>query len=319
MLSVADVTRTEPGTPSTTATFTVSLTKATDQPVTVDWATADGTATAGQDYVAASGRLTLAPRQLSQTVSVTVNGDRIWEGNETFFLNFGNESVAMPDSQAQATISDGTPSVVAEDVFLVEGDSGTTDALFTLLLPAVNPQPATVNYSTSNSSAIAGEDYVATSGSVTFQPGETIKQIAVPIIGDTTAEATTETFFLNLSASGVSISSPVSGWIAANDSTTPLPSLTITDATVVKGTSGDTPVQLTVSLSAPSAQQVTVRYFTSRGTANHSFDYDHVNQTTLTFSPGQTITINVNGDTLDEGNEYFFVDLYLASGAQIAK
>jgi len=328
VMSVADVTRTEPGVSvTTTATFTLNLTRASDQPVTVDWATADGTATAGQDYVAAGGHLTFAPGQLSQTVGVTVNGDLLREGNETFFVNFTNPSVAMPDAQAQATITDGTPSLVTEDVYVVEGDSGTTDAVFTLQLFALNAQPVTVNYATANGTAVAGQDYVATSGSVTFQPGEMTKQITVPVIGDTTAEAGTENFLLNLTAPGVSLSSPLRCWIAANDSTTPLPSLTITDATAVEGTSGDTPVQLTVSLSAPSTQQVTVSYFTTRGSAFNSpgptaFDYDHVNQTSLTFSPGQTtktVTVNVNGDTIDEGDEYFFVDLFAATGAQIAK
>jgi VCBS repeat-containing protein len=220
------------------------------------------------------------------------------------------------------------PTFVTNDVYVVEGDSGTTDAVFTLKLYLPSTQPVTVSYSTVNFSAIAGQDYVATSGSVTFQPGETVKQIAVPIIGDLAAESGTESFGLNLIGSGGSTDrTSVRGWIAANDSTTPLPSLTITDATVTEGTSGDTPVQLTVGLSAPSTQTVTVTYFTSGGTAFYSpgpvaFDYDQVNQTTLTFSPGQTtktITINVNGDTIDEGNEYFFVNLYAASGAQIAK
>ena len=78
--------------------------------VTVDFATADGTAHAGQDYVATSGTLTFAPHERARTVSVTVNADGVVEPAETFSLNLSNESMGtMVDGQAIGTIADGTP------------------------------------------------------------------------------------------------------------------------------------------------------------------------------------------------------------------
>src|SRR5437016_5529813 len=79
-----------------TAVLTVSLSAASGQTVTVTFATANGTASAGSDYTAASGTLTFAPGQLSQTVTVLVNGDRLGEPNETFFVNLS----AAPNGMA---------------------------------------------------------------------------------------------------------------------------------------------------------------------------------------------------------------------------
>ena len=67
--------------------FTVSLSTASGKTVTVDYATANNTATAGADYTANSGQLTFAPGQTNQTISVAVNGDRTDELDETFFVN----------------------------------------------------------------------------------------------------------------------------------------------------------------------------------------------------------------------------------------
>ena len=84
-LSINDVTVTEGNTGTVVAEFTVTLSAAFSQPVTVHYATADGSAKAGSDYQAASGTLTFAPGDpLTQTVSVLVNGDRLGEANEGF-------------------------------------------------------------------------------------------------------------------------------------------------------------------------------------------------------------------------------------------
>src|SRR5262249_24472475 len=74
--------------------FTVTLSAAYDQPVTVNYARADGTATAPSDYTAASGTLTFAPGQRSKTVTILVKGDRVAESDETFFVNLSNPTNA---------------------------------------------------------------------------------------------------------------------------------------------------------------------------------------------------------------------------------
>jgi len=83
-LSIADAAVTEGHAGTTNATFTVTLAPATGTTVTVGYATSDGTATAGSDYTAASGTLTFAPQQTTQSFTVTVHGDRVIEPDETF-------------------------------------------------------------------------------------------------------------------------------------------------------------------------------------------------------------------------------------------
>src|SRR5262245_20098051 len=79
------------GNSGTTAfNFTVSLSAAQAAPVTVDFATADGTATQPSDYASNSGTLTFAPGETSKTVPVQVNGDTAVEPNETFNVNLSN-------------------------------------------------------------------------------------------------------------------------------------------------------------------------------------------------------------------------------------
>ncbi len=83
------------------------------------------------------------------------------------------------------------------DLSQAEGDSGTSLFAFTVSLTAASTRTVSVKYATSNGTATAGSDYTATSGTLSFAPGETSKTITVSVSGDTTAEST-ETFTLNL-------------------------------------------------------------------------------------------------------------------------
>ncbi len=97
-------------------------------------------------------------------------------------------------------------------------------------------------------------------------------------------------------------------------------SLSIDDVSVTEGNSGSTNATFHVTLSAPSSQTVTVKYSTANGTATSGSDYTSVPLTTLTFAPGQTtkaVTVAVKGDTLDEPDETFFVNLSAATNAII--
>ena len=105
-LSIGDATVTEGNTGTTNAVFTVSLSTASSQTVTVRYATANGTATAGSDYTAVSGTLTFAPGQLTRTIAVPVLGDTVVEPNETFIVNLTSPTNAtLSDSQGAGTIT----------------------------------------------------------------------------------------------------------------------------------------------------------------------------------------------------------------------
>jgi hypothetical protein len=85
--------------------FTLTLSAPADGPVTVNYATANGTATAGSDYVAQSGTVTFAAGETSKTISIVVNGDRKREANETFFVNLSDVVGALlQDNQGVGTI-----------------------------------------------------------------------------------------------------------------------------------------------------------------------------------------------------------------------
>ena len=129
-LSIGDVSVNEGQSGSTNATFTVALSAASSQTVTVNYATANGTATAGSDYTAASGTLTFTAGQTSKTVTVPVAGDTAIESNETFTVNLtGPTNATLADGQAVGTIlNDDFPTLSIGDVTVNEGNSGTTNA-----------------------------------------------------------------------------------------------------------------------------------------------------------------------------------------------
>src|SRR5437867_2227140 len=202
-ISISDVSQNEGNAGPTVFTFTVSLSSASSLPITVNYATADGTATvADGDYVAASGTVTFLPGVTSQPVAVTVNGDTKFEPNETFFVNLSNPvNATISDNQGAGTIvnDDGQPTISISDVSQNEGNVGPTVFTFTVSLSSASFQTITVNYATADGTAtVADGDYVAASGTVTFLPGVTSQPVAVTVNGDTKFEPN-ETFFVNLS------------------------------------------------------------------------------------------------------------------------
>jgi len=200
-LSIDDVSVLEGHTGTVNAVFTVTLSTASDQTVTVDFATANGTATVGSDYVATSGTVTFPTGTISQTITVVVNGDVLDESNETFFVNLSNPTNAIiGDAQGSGTITDDDDvlSLSINDVTVTEGNTGMVNADFTVTLSVSSGQTVTVDFATADGTATAGSDYVATSGTVTFAPGTTTQMITVMVNGDVIDESD-ETFFVNLS------------------------------------------------------------------------------------------------------------------------
>ncbi|MFE2755314.1 Calx-beta domain-containing protein [Actinosynnema sp. NPDC059335] len=93
------------------------------------------------------------------------------------------------------------PGLSIDDVVVAEGNAGTTPAAFTVGLDRPSPSPVTVAFATADGTAVAPADYAATTGTVTFAPGETSKPVIVPVNGDTVDEPD-ETFTVALSAAG---------------------------------------------------------------------------------------------------------------------
>jgi uncharacterized protein YhjY with autotransporter beta-barrel domain len=105
-LSINDVTVTEGNAGTVNAVFTVTLSAASGQTVTVNYATADGTATQPADYTNTSGTLTFTPGATTQTITVPVIGETVPEANETFFVNLsGAVNATIADNQGVGTIT----------------------------------------------------------------------------------------------------------------------------------------------------------------------------------------------------------------------
>ncbi len=201
---------------------------------------------------------------------------------------------------------------------VAEGDAanpGSTN--FIIRISAPSNLPVTVDYQTSNGTAIAGSDYVAKNGTLTFTTGQTSKLVSVRFIGDTVPEAD-EFFYLNLlNSTNSGISDPRGSATIRNDDG---PSLSIESAVAVsEGNAGNTAQTFTVTLSAASTDTVTVDYATQNDTATTS---DYVAATgKLTFAPGETtktITVQVKGDTTVETDESYAVNLLRPAFAVIA-
>jgi glucose/arabinose dehydrogenase len=316
-LSINDVSVTEGNAGTTTAAFTVTLSPSSSQAVTVNFVTSDGTATAGSDYIPTSGSLSFAAGVTTQTVNVTVNGDTVNEPDETFFVNLsGSLNAAIADGQAIGTITndDGpppTPVLSVDDVSLPEGNTGTSNATFTVTLSPASTQTVSVDFATADGTATAGSDYVAGSGTLTFAPGETTHTVDVTINGDTTVEPD-ETFFLNLTnptGDGTIGDGQGLGTIQNDDVPPPVPVVSSGDCTVAEGDTGTTPCLFPVSLSAPSTDTVSVDVNTADGTATANSDYLPIAPPqTIVFAPGETtqmVSVGVIGDTLVEGDETF--------------
>jgi hypothetical protein len=182
------------------AKFTVSLNTPSTQTVTVNYATTNDTAKAGEDYQRTNGKLTFKPGETSKTINVPVFGDTKLEANETFKLLLSQpKNAKLGKKQAIGSITnDDSTKLSIKDTQIIEGDDGKKQAKFTVSLSSKVNQKVEVNYATSDGTAKVGEDYQRTNGKLTFKPNQTQKTILVPILGDTLNEDD-ETFFLSLS------------------------------------------------------------------------------------------------------------------------
>jgi probable HAF family extracellular repeat protein len=198
-IAITNVTVTEGNSSTTNAVFTVSLSNSYSGPVTVDYDTANGTASAGSDYQAISGTLNFAPGETSRTITVKVIGDRAVESTETFNVNLsGATNATITAGQGVGTILDDEPRISINSVAKYEGRSGQTLYTFTVGLSAAYDQAVTVSYKTTDCTAKTSDhDYVAKTGTLTFNPGETTKTITIVVTGDSKRE-NDETFFVDL-------------------------------------------------------------------------------------------------------------------------
>ena len=302
-----------------TATFKVKLSKALASDVTVYCDTADGTATAGSDYMGLPlALITIAAGETSFTMEVDTMADAVAEGGETFEARISAGSlppgVTISVPTATATITDDDTASLGFDPATVTVAEGRTASL-TVKLSQPVASPVTFSWQTTDGTATLGTDYTPqTATVVTIPAGVTSATLNVQTATDSLVEGD-ETFAVTLSAgsmpSGVSMGTAIATATITDDDTA---SLGFDPATVIVA-EGHT-ASFTVKLSQPVASPVTFSWQTTDGTATFGTDYTPQTATVVTIPTGvtsATLDVQTATDSLVEGDETFAVTLSAGS------
>ncbi|MDQ3933438.1 MAG: hypothetical protein M3340_02270 [Actinomycetota bacterium] len=332
-ISVSDVTIDEPDSQNELASFQVSLSNPSTRTVTVDFATADGTAVYGAqgqgDYFRRTATtLSFAPGQTTKTVDVYVLPDARDEVDETFSLDVANPTggASVGDGQGTATIADddAPPEIAVNDVSVDEPADGNRLTTFEVTLSAASGRTVTVDFATTNGTAGFGStgqgDYFRRQPStLTFSPGQTRKTVDVYVLPDSRDEFD-ETFHLDLSnVTGGATLADARGTATIADED-PAPTMQVSDAGIDEPDGDPENASVAVTLSAASEKPITVQRGVSDGSATAA-DYDAPAPAQIGFAPGETshiVRVPVRSDALDEDDETFHVDLAGATNAGLA-
>lgn len=191
-VSIGNVTLAEGNTGTTNAVFNLTLSTAMGVPVSVDFATGDNSAVGGTDYVATNGTVFFAPGTTNQTVTVAVIGNWNYEPDKSFFVSLSNPTnvvIEAPTGTGTILNDDPIPTATVIAAAVVKPNVHPTNFVINVVLSAWSYQPIWVNYATSDGTATAGLDYLATNGLLTFNPGQTNLTVTVPVLGNTFYES----------------------------------------------------------------------------------------------------------------------------------
>ena len=311
-VSIADASALEA---SGEVTFAVTLDAPSGLPISADWATGDmatpddmyGMATADVDYMSANGTSEFAPGETEMMVTITIMDDALDEHDEVFGVTLSHPHYVMiGDGEATGTIEDDddAPTMSIADA---SGPENAGSLVFDVTLSAPSGLPIMADYATADGTAVAGEDYAATMGTLDIAPGGTSATVTVPIMDDDVYESASETFNVNLSGAMYSTLDDGSavGTITNED---PAPTLAIADSTA---TESDGQITFEITKSGATALDATVDWATSDGSARAGEDYAN-SSGSVTFAPGSTsmsITVAIMADDRYEGEENFTVTL----------
>ena len=309
------------------ATITATRTGSTTATATVAFATSDGTATAGTNYTATSGTLTFAPGQSSRTFTVPVLNDRAATGPLTVNLALSGPSGASLGSPSTAvlTIVDLEPTVAFASAGFTVRES-TPSVVITVRRSGTATIPFLVDFAAGpGGTAVAGVNYAARSGTLTFAAGVLARTFTVPILND---NAATGPLTVNLALSNPRCPTPApAGACGASLGSQSTAVLTIRDSQPILAFFGS-PYNssefgfVTLSVRRPSdtgATPATVAYTTVDGTASAGRDYV-AKSGVLIFQPGVFVvnfTVQIIPNTRDDGDRSFTVVLSSPTGATL--
>ncbi|MDT4966095.1 MAG: hypothetical protein QOJ64_832 [Acidobacteriota bacterium] len=337
-LSISDASVNEGNSGTTSVDVTISLSAASGQTVTVQLDTRAWTASQPLDYPQISGALiTFTPGETIKTFPILAKGDTLDEPDEFFTVGLSRQTNAtLADGEGKITIidDDPAPTLSINDVTIAEGNSGTVSLAFTVQLSAASGQLVTVNFATADGTAAGGSDYQVASGTLTFNEGETAKNISLQIIGDSIAE-NDETFFVNLTAPSNASLADAQGIGKVTDDDAAALQFTQTSYSVGEGQSF---ASITVARSGDTSSPATVKYLSSdstdvnfrcdpgtlgqlTGSASRKCDY-HIAAGRLRFAAGETsrqIILSVVDDAYVEGSETLTLTLSDPTGVALGQ
>jgi hypothetical protein len=315
-----------------TASISVTLSHAVDADVTLDYATADGTALAGADYTDTHGTLTFSGNlhnggpgtgNTSKTIQIPISQDSDVEDLETLTLTLSNAlpgaaSILGAPATATVTIADDDPPGLIDFKSLhYDVDETGGQAIVTVERLGGVGGAVSVDYQTSDGSATGGSDYTATSGTLNWAAGDSAdKTFTVPVNWDGRAEGT-EAISLALTnpGGGSDLGPNTAAVVRVGDDGASGPLALSSNAYHVGEADGV--ITITARRSGGSlGGPVTVDYVTGDGTATAGSDYT-ASSGTLTFGPGEaakSFTVHVTSDAVHEADETFQVALSNAAG-----
>ncbi|MDV2450049.1 putative Ig domain-containing protein [Xanthomonas hortorum] len=299
-------------------TYTVTLSQSSSSATTVNLSRS-GTATSGTDYTGAPSSVVVPANATTATFSVTPVADTTVEADETVVISVASGSgygIGSPSSATATIVNDDFPNASIAVAPSSVAEDGATNLIYTVTLDQAAPSAVSVAFSVGGT-ATSGTDYAAVSSPLVINAGQTTGTITINPTADATIEPD-ETVVLTLaSGTGYNVGSPNSatGTILNDDQ----PTLSINDVSVNEGNAGTSNATFTVSLSQPAGTGgVSFDIATADGTATAGVDYVASSLTGQTIPAGSssaTFTVLVNGDTLSEPNETFFVNVSNISGA----
>jgi chitinase len=267
------------------------------------------------NYAISAGTVTFGRGEFLKMISIPTIDDGVYSPDLSFNVEFVPHGTTLSRGDTlPMTITNIDPEPVVS-IGDITAEEQSETAVFLVTLSRASASPVGFRYATSDGTATAPLDYIATSGILIFAPGETSKTVTVPVVRDQIADPG-ETFTLRLTDGfGATIRSAVATILESDR--LPQPLVLVDDISVAEGNSGTTDATFNVRLSFASTLPVVVAWRTENGTARDDSDYT-AGIGTLTFAPGETslpVTVKISGDTTIEPNETFRIAIIGTSNA----
>ncbi|MCV2891237.1 Calx-beta domain-containing protein [Ruegeria aquimaris] len=317
-------------------TWRFTLSEPSDSEVTVYFRILDGTGEVETDVSTRRYEsIVFARGETSKTFSIGIAADEADEHDESIVVEvYRVVNAALEGGRSTLTSTswilddDGSSSdlsIFVSNPLLIETDEGRQTAVFQISLSRPAPEAFEVHFNTFDGTATAGEDYEATSGTLSFSAGQTVATVEVPVFGDNTVEFA-ESFYLNVDAPLPVVATTTGhAQILDDDSgdSVLLPTVSISGFSEREGTGywdDDHVLAWRFTLSEPSDSEVTVYFRILDGTGEVETDVSTRRYESIVFARGETskiFSIGIGDDEINEHDESIVVEVYRVVNAAL--